>query len=261
MTRARILLVLLFGLAALPARAGLFDDDEARARIEKLREDFDAINHRVDTAAKNQIDFANQVEALRSDLANLRGQIEVITNELDAAQKRQKDFYIDLDTRLRKLEPGASAADARPQSDAPAAATADAPKATAGNETKDYEAGLAALKSAKYKDALAAFQGFIKNYPDSNLQPSAHYWAASSYYQMKDYGRAADLFGVLAKNWPNDAKAPDALLAAANAQIEAGDTKTARGTLESLVAKYPSSNAAASAKSRLKSLPPAHKKK
>jgi tol-pal system protein YbgF len=248
MRGARVLLAFALGLAVLPARAGLFDDDEARMRIEKLRKDFDTLNQRTDQTAKNQIDFANQVEALKSDLANLRGQIEVITNELDAAQKRQKDFYVDLDTRLRKIE-SPSAAEVRPD------AAAEAPKADAGSETRDYEAALTALKGAKYKDALTAFQAFIKTYPNSGLVPSAHYWAASCYYQLKDYGRAAELFNLLANNWPEDVKAPDALLAAANAQIESGDTKAGRKTLETLVQKYPATNAAGSAKARLKSLP------
>jgi len=247
MRGARVLIAVVFGLAALPARAGLFSDDAAHERIDKLRKEFDEVVQRTDQMAKNQMDFANQIEALKSDLANLRGQIEVVTNELEASQKRQKDFYIDLDTRLRKLEP--AVAEAKPEG------AADAPKADAANETRDYEAALTALKGAKYKDALAAFQAFIKNYPNSSLQPAAHYWAASSYYQLKDYGHAAELFVRLANNWPNDAKAPDALLAAGNAQIESGDAKTARKTMEALVQKYPGSNAAASAKARLKSLP------
>lgn len=249
MRGARLLLVLALGLATLPARAGLFDDEEARERIDKLRKDYDEMAQRVDQSAKNQIDFANQIEALKSDLATLRGQIEVITNELDASQKRQKDFYVDLDTRLRKLEPAAPADTAKP-----ADAGGAAPKADAASETRDYDAALTLLKGAKYKDALAAFQAFIKNYPNSTLQPSAAYWAASSYYQLKDYGHAAEMFHQLAATWPTDAKAPDALLAAGNAEIEKGDVKTARKTMETLVQKYPGTSAAASAKGRLKSL-------
>ncbi len=246
---AAALLALATGLAAVPARAGLFNDDEARARIDQLRKEMDDVAQRTDVAAKNQIDFANQVEALKAEIATLRGQIEVVANDLDSAQKRQKDFYVDLDTRLRKLEPAVGEA------------KADAPKTDPVAETRDYEAALTTLKGAKYKEALAAFQAFIKTYPGSTLLPSANYWAASCYYQLKDYAHAAELFGLLAATWPDDAKAPDALLGAANAQLEGGDVKTCRRTLETLIAKYPASNAAASAKARLKSLPAAKKKK
>ena len=247
-----LLFAAVVGLATLPAHAGLFDDEEARASIKKLRSDFDELAKRADLAAKNQLDFANQAEVLKSDVAKLRGQIEVIANDIEATQKRQKDFYVDLDSRLRKIEAGL--AEAKPEAKAEAASVDPA------TETRDYEAALTAFKGAKYKDALAAFQSFIKSYPNSSLQPSAHYWAASSFYQLKDYGHAAELFGLLASTWPNDAKAPDALLAEANAQIEGGDTKAGRKTLEALIEKYPANSAAPAAKSRLKSLPPPKKK-
>jgi len=252
MRRSATLVVIALGLVAMPARAGLFDDDEARARIVKLRADFDELTKRTDLAAKNQIDFANQVETLNADVAKLRGQIEMLANDLDTAQKRQKDFYIDLDARLRKME--SAAADA-----AASAAKASAQTPDPANETRDYEAALTAVKAASYKDALAAFQSFVKSYPSSGLLPSAHYWAASCYYQLKDYLRAAESFFYLADTWPNDARAPDALLAAANAQLEGGDVKAGRKTLETLIDKYPASQAAAAAKSRLKSLPPKKK--
>lgn len=255
MKRALLAACLAAALAA-PAHAGLFDDEEARQRTEKLRKDFDELGKRVDLASQNQIDFANQAEMLKADVARLRGQIEVILYDLDQTQKRQKDFYVDLDTRLRKLETVPEAA--KPEGTAEAA-----PKAAAidpANETRDYEAALTAFKGAKYKDALAAFQGFIKNYPESTLQASAHYWAASSNYQLKNYPQAAELFGAVATKWPNDAKAPDALLAQANAQLEAGDAKSARKALETLVEKYPTATATPSAKARLKSLTAPRKK-
>lgn len=239
------------GLAGTPAHAGLFDDEEARARIEKLRADFDELAKRSELATQNQIDFANQAEQLKAEVAKLRGQIEVLLNEVDTTQKRQKDFYVDLDSRLRKLEAPAGEA---PAAEVPAA------KADPAAETRDYEAALTAFKGAKYKEAFAAFQAFIKAHPDSTLLASAHYWAASSLYQLKDYARAGELFGTLAATWPNDAKAPDALMAQANAQIEGGDAKSGRKTLEMLIEKYPSSSTAAAAKSRLKSLPAPRKK-
>lgn len=231
--------VALAAACAFPARAGMFDDEEARARVEKLRGDVAELTKRVDIASKNQLDFANQFETLKGDISRLRGQIEVVTYELDAAQKRQKDFYVDLDNRLRKFE-------------AAAEAKAAEPKVDPATETRDYEAALSAFRTAKYKDAFAAFAAFIKAFPKSAFQPSAHYWAASSLYQLKEHARAAELFGQVAANWPDDAKAPDALLNQANALYAAGDSKNGRRMLEHLVEKYPSSNPAQGARLRLK---------
>jgi tol-pal system protein YbgF len=245
MRYARLLVAACAAAISIQAQAGLFDDEEARARVEKLRAEITELSKRVDIASKNQLDFANQFETLKGDISRLRGQIEVLTYELEAAQKRQKDFYVDLDNRLRKLEPGT---EAKPAPDGKTAGAAADPAA----ETRDYEAALGAFRSAKYKDALALLSTFIKSYPKSAFQPSAHYWAASSHYQLKDYARAAELFGTVANNWPDDAKAPDALLNQANAFTAVGDAKGSRKSLELLVEKYPASQPAQGAKLRLK---------
>ena len=237
---AALLAVLLSAVLPLPAQAGLFDDDEARNRIEQLRVEVTELNKRADTVNRNQIDFANQVETIKTDIAKLRGQIEVLTYELEAAQKRQKDFYVDLDNRLRKIE------------QPPADTKAEAPKADPALETRDYEAALAGLKGSKFKEAGASFLAFIKTYPNSSLAASAHYWGGYAHAQAKDHAVAAELFGKFAATWPTDERAPSALESRV-ASLEAGrDLKAAKASLEQLAERYPNSEAGKRAKLRLK---------
>ena len=232
--------LLLAALLAMPARAGLFDDEEARNRIEQLRVEVADLGKRADTVNRNQIDFANQVESIKADIAKLRGQIEVLTYELEAAQKRQKDFYVDLDNRLRKLE--TPPAEARPET----------PKLDPAQETRDYEAALAALKAAKFKEAGTAFLAFIKAYPNSSLAASAHYWGGYAHAQARDHAGAAELFGKFAAGWPKDERAPLALESRVASLEAAKDNKAARTTLEHLAESYPASDAGKRAKLRLK---------
>ncbi|MFY9328608.1 MAG: tol-pal system protein YbgF, partial [Georgfuchsia sp.] len=182
----------------------------------------------------------NQSEALKADLARIRGQMEVVLNDIETTQKRQRDFYVDLDTRLRKLESAAETSQA------------ETPKVDPAQEGRDYEAALGTFKAAKYKEASAAFLAFINAYPNSSLLPNAHYWAASSHYQMREFNKAAEMFAKVADTWPNDPKAADALLAQGNALFEAGDANGAKKVLRTLVALYPASSAAQTAKQRLK---------
>jgi len=245
------LLPLLFIAAVLPAQAGLFDDEEARKRIDQLRTEVNARLEKLEAASRGQIVLANEIETLKAEVAKLRGQLEVLANEIEATQKRQKDFYVDLDNRLRKLEPQASV-EAKP-------ADAKAPTDPAA-ETRDYEAALGLFKSGRHKDAANAFLNFIKAYPASPFLPSAHYWAGSGHYQLGEYKKAIELFSKLVATWPEDAKAPDALLGEANCQQESGDAKGGRNTLETLVEKYPGSAAAVVAKQRLTPRPPPKKK-
>ena len=249
--RIRRLLPLLMLAAALPVQSALFDDEEARKRVEGLRAEVNARMDKLEAASRGQIELANQIEALKAEVARLRGQIEVLANDIESTQKRQKDFYVDLDNRLRKLESQA-VAEARP-------AEAKPPVDPAA-ETRDYEAALNLFKAGKHKEAINAFLAFIKAYPASAFLPSAHYWAGSAHYQLGEYKKAIELFGKLAAAWPDDAKAPDALLGEANCLQESGDAKGGRKALETLVEKYPASAAAAAAKPRPVASRPPRKK-
>lgn len=244
--RLRALLPALLLTATLfsPARAGVFDDDEARKRIEVLKGEFAELARRADTINRNQIDFANQVEAVKADIAKLRGQIEVLSYELEAAQKRQKDFYVDLDGRLRKLE--------APPVETKVEARTETPKVDPAQETRDYEAALAGLKASRFKEAGASFLAFIKAYPNSSLIASAHYWGAYAHAQAKDHAGAAELFGKFAAGWPNDDRAPAALESRVASLEATKDWKGARRTLELLAEKYPNSEAGKKAKLKLK---------
>lgn len=250
---------LFVGLAAGQAHAGLFDDEEARLRINEMRNEFNGRVSKLEAGARAQLELADQIEQLKTEIARLRGENEVLSNDLANAIKRQKDFYVDLDNRLRKLEPHADAAAAAPQpaTAAPAAAPAAAvaPPVTAADpaaESRDYEAALTQLRGGKYKEAATGFIGFIRRHPGSSFQPSAHFWAASSLYQLKDNAAAAEYYAKVANQWPDDNRAPDALLGLASAQQAQGDAKAATRSLERLVAKYPSSSAAQIARQRLK---------
>jgi len=94
-----------------PAHAGLFDDDEARKAISDLNARLTAVSSKLDDQAEKKadktavLDQLNQLDSLRSEIAKLRGQLEVLGNSVDEMQRRQKEFYVDLDNRLRKLEP------------------------------------------------------------------------------------------------------------------------------------------------------------
>lgn len=239
MRRLLLLTVTAAALAAasLPAHAGLFDDKEARAWIEELRAKLGEMDKQTETLGRNQLDFANQIEVLKTDIARMRGQIEVLSYELEAAQKRQKDFYVDLDSRLRALETPAEP---------------PAPKVDPQAETADYETAITALKSSKFKAATEGFHAFIQKYPNSSLLASAHYWAAYAHSQIKEHTKAAELFGKFAATWPDDERVPGALESRVSSLQSAKDAKAARATLELLAEKYPASDAGKRAKAQLK---------
>ena len=244
--------LLLAALGTQPARAGLFDDDEARRQIDNLTA---KVNERVDTLSKAQIELMNQIQALREENARLRGQVETLQYEVESAKKRQQDFYVDLDGRVRKFEgqpnsgvdPAQGASGANSGTDNSARKPAD-PAA----ESREYEAALNLFKANKLKESATAFDAFAKAHPDSTLAPSAYYWQGNALTAQRDCKRAIDVYRVVPNRWPQNPRAADALVGVASCQQELGDAKSARTTLEAVVAKYPDSQAAAAAKQRLK---------
>jgi tol-pal system protein YbgF len=84
--------------------------------------------------------------------------------------------------------------------------------------------------------------------------PNAHYWIGISYFNLRDYGSARSTQDVLLKQYPDSAKAPDALLALASIYVEIGDNGSARNAMEDVIAKYPGSEAASKARARLPAL-------
>ena len=251
-------------LAGTPAHAALFDDNEARARIDALKLRVDqverALSQRLEAIeAKNAalVDLFRDVEQIKADIAKLRGQYEVLTYELEQAQKRQRDLYLDLDSRLRKIEtsPGAAAGGTQGgDASVGGAGSTIAPPARPADiagEQRAYDAALEQFKGGNYPAATASFQAFVRAYPRSPLAPSALYWAGNAQYAQKDFRAAITTQRQLLATFPDSQKVPDALLNIASCQIELGDGAGARRTLEEIVAKYPTSEAAAKARQRL----------
>lgn len=258
MKRVALFLTLSLGWASW-CSAGLFSDDEAHKKIEALQKQVQAMEERVaqmESAAKAQgVDLLTQVDALKNDLATLRGQVEVHTHDIETTQKRQRDLYVDLDSRLRKLERTGGPAEGQTGQAEPVKSDVTQPAAAAaeavGDETKAYDAALALFKAGNYQGAISGFRDFAGNHPNSNLAPSAYYWIGNSYFNLRDYKNAIANQQKLVSAYPSSPKVPDALLNIASCQQGLGEASAARKTLESIVAKFPLSNAAELAKKRL----------
>jgi tol-pal system protein YbgF len=258
--------LLLFGLClAIPAQAGLLDDDEARqqikqleARVLKLEEAARVLKLEdvVKQQTKSMLDLQGQIEALNTEIRKLRGQNEETTHGLQDAEKRQKDFYVDLDARLRHFE---SAEETAKESAKEAAITASkTPAAPVPVDPSDpvpenraFEAAYGMFKSGNHANAIKAFQEFLKKYPESVQVPNANYWLGNSQFALKDYKAALGTYQGLLKAFPGTPKGADVLLNIAVCQRELKQVIAAKKTLKHLIAEYPSSEAAAKAKKLL----------
>lgn len=249
-------------LAAGPAHAGLFDDEEARKAIVDLRNRITAMEDQgksraTELAAANAqnaqlveqlaalrrslLDLNNQLEALRGDVAKLRGNDEQTLREIADLQRRQRDVAQAFEERIRSMEPVKVSLDGRDFTVDP-------------EEKRSFDEAFAAIRGGDFDKSVALFANFQRRYPGSPYSDAARFWLGNSQYGRRDYKEAINVFRNFVSNAPDHPRAPEAMLAVANSQAEMKDPRGARKTIEELMKAYPQSEAAQAGKDRLASL-------
>jgi tol-pal system protein YbgF len=241
------------------------------------------------SAAQNQgagqanTELLNRLTQLQSEMKSLREQIEAIQNENAQLKQRNRDQYIDLDTRLNKLEanPVATAttprptmttagtapsrpstsprpttpATTRPANPVPRPATPNVTGSSeAGNEQSAYGLAFDALKRKDYVESARLFKAFTEAYPQGQLTPNAWYWLGESYYVTQNYEIAMQSFEALLSQFPDSSKIPDGMLKLGYCQTQLGLKDRAKNTFNEVLRLYPMTDAARFAQSQLRSM-------
>ncbi len=94
----------------------------------------------------------------------------------------------------------------------------------------------------------------IQTYPESGLIPNAWYWIAETYYMERNFPRAIIAFRQVLDKFPDDLKAPDALLKIGYCYEHLEDYRNALFYLGVLIQDYPDSPAARRAGPKIEEL-------
>jgi tol-pal system protein YbgF len=222
-------------------------------------------------AGQSSVEQLNRLNQLQSEVASLRGLVEQLQNEIEQLKQRGRDQYVDIDTRLQRLEGGGSAppaAAATPRTPAPAStdvpaavdagteqpSTPAAAVASPGDEAGAYDAAFRALRAGDYVTSARGFHDFLETYPNAALAPNAWYWLGESYYVTQNYELAAQSFDTVLRHFPDSSKAADALLKMGYARLELGDRGEGERVLQMVIDRYPGSDNARLAANRLRAL-------
>ncbi|MBS3895300.1 tol-pal system protein YbgF [Silanimonas sp.] len=236
------------------------------------------------------IELLNRINALQQELASQRGLVEQLQNDNARLRQTLREQYIDVDSRLIRLEgvaapamgaaapvtggPAALAAPAAPvrETAPPAPAAPAAPAGLGGvvagvanaplpgtaanpaSERELYDSAFQALRDGEYAEASRRFQAYLEAFPNGSLAPNAWYWLGESYYVTQNYAVALQAFQNLLQAFPDSSKAADALLKVGYSQFELGRSAEGESTLREVIARFPGSDAARLAQSRLRTL-------
>jgi tol-pal system protein YbgF len=204
-------------------------------------------------ANRGVVQLLNRVEGLNTDLNRLRGQIEVLSNDINNAQKRQRDMYVDLDTRLRRMEQQSAAARkdqaALPALEerirkleqaagslttipAPVASAAAAPPGGVTTVSAPAVATVAAVQASPPPAGLSAVD-------QAEIQRA--YDNAYSTYRISDYPGAIRGFDGFLKTYPKHQLAPNAQYWIGESHFHLHDYRAAIEAQRRLLGTYPDS--------------------
>lgn len=195
----------------------------------------------VERANQTLVPMQQQIEAARADLRALRGQIEEARHELEQLRQQQRDLYADLDRRVLLIENAAQ----------PAGGAASEEAMLEADENTVYGEAFAALKAARYADAVKGFQVYLTKYPTGPRADSAAYWLGEALYIQKDFKAALSAFQGILDRYPESRRTGDALLKVGYCQYELKAFRNARATLEKVTTGHPGTEAARLAAERL----------
>jgi len=237
----------------------------------------------VQEVRQKQADLETQVDAVKADMQRLGGTVEEgkhysqkASDDVIALQETLSTHIGKNDQELRQLqeevamiktmlgmkvtEPGA-APDLKlredfPQAAVPAAAPPGNLANVAGSPDPEelYNSGYSKLSKGDFKGAREEFKKFLELFPQTEYSDNAQFGIGEAYYKEKKYEEAILEYEEVVKKFPQGNKLPDAMLKQAFAFIALNDGNSAKLLLQKIIERFPTSEQAEVARSKLRSL-------
>jgi tol-pal system protein YbgF len=135
-----------------------------------------------------------------------------------------------------------------------AAAVAPSGAGDLANEQQSYQAAFDLLRELRYDQAVTAFQGFIKSYPNGRYAHIAQYWIGEANYAQRNFKEAIKDYQKLIDKYPNSPKLAEAMLKIGYSQYELKEMKQAEATLNQLIKSYPGTTEAGQAQNLIQKI-------
>ena len=242
-----------------------FQLQQAREQTENLQRDNEALIDEAD-------DLRSQLEAQSADIAALKSVLASagLMPEADPMMESvpgtfgsdpASDFGAPATAGPRRLEAATGMAPAEPMSQ-PSGPTRLTPGGNAGLQQSLPEGSLGTIPASAlpgeagplfalaksrliqfdYAGAEEAFRAFLEQFGDDPQAGEAHYWLGESLYQQKAYADSGAAYTTMIRSYPDNPRAPDALVKLARAMRLIGDKEKACLALGTLPSRYPNAS-------------------
>ncbi|HUF78357.1 MAG TPA: tol-pal system protein YbgF [Thermoanaerobaculia bacterium] len=184
-------------------------------------------------------ELSSQIEQLQAKLEDTNYRLAQVSQQIAATNQE-----------LRAFRTQAEATAARPGTESEPAPNRPGPidpEALYQQAYDDYLRG-------NYDLAIASFEEYLENFPNTDLADNATYWIGESYYRQEKFRQAIDQFERVLRRYPRSEKAPGALLKKGYAYLELGERSQGIVQLQYVIREHPSSDEAEIARDRLRAL-------
>ncbi|CAM2802365.1 tol-pal system protein YbgF [Vibrio ordalii] len=218
----------------------------SRAKKPSSESDVQRLERLLENRNSVQLKMQQQLDDMALEVSELRGQLERNSYDMQQMLQRQRELFIELD-RVRGEMKNKTTSSSQPTVDTDIAGTFSS---NVDEQTAYQNAVDLILKKRDYSGAIAAFQQFQKDYPDSNFASNAHYWLGQLYFAKKQDKEATQSFAAVI-TYSDSNKRADALVKLGDIAKRNNNLAQANKYYQQVVDEYPSSASAKVAKENL----------
>ncbi|BCN24567.1 tol-pal system protein YbgF [Vibrio alfacsensis] len=247
-TKRAVTLTLLAGVAnlafAAPAPVSDLNSTSSVSTRSSSETDIERLERLLQNRNRVQLQMQEQIDQMSQEISDLRGQLERNSYEMQQMLQRQRELFVELD-RVRGEMKAAPVADVKP-AEKVGKYTSNTDEQTAYQNAVDL-----ILKKRDYAGAIAAFEQFQKDYPDSTYSANSHYWLGQLYFAKKQDKEAVKSFAAVVA-YKDSNKRADALVKLGDIASRNNNAEQAKKYYQQVVSEYPDSASAKVASSKLK---------
>ena len=224
---------------------------QSRDESERMQQDDQRIGQSIRELTEQNERMQRQISALEEDVSRNRAEVDEVQEMAPSTSRSETQT-----SSTNQPRGTSNSSSANTQERAPSASQ------TVSSGNPDYQGSLGTLGASDlpgeagplfaaaksrllkfdYAGAEDAFRAFLDRFSDDPQAGEAQYWLAETLFQQEAYGESGEAYLKMIREYPNDARAPDALVKLARSMRLVGDTDRACEALDVLPQQYPNAS-------------------
>lgn len=246
--------------------------NEFKLRIQKAEEDRSAIQQNVkvkleDMLARQQSPDATTYTELKEELAQLETVLASYDQSITSLEETLETLESTMNAHLDTIEATLAEIEIQGLLRPPArqelhvipegtpTPTEGAPPMLEIPAGQLFRAAYKFYMEGDYDTAIAGFEKYLVDFPQTELAGAAQYWIAESFAKLEEYATAVEEYDRLIKKYPQNDKLADAYYGKGIALLRVGKSAEAKSLFLYVQDHFPGTIAAQKAGNRLKELP------